>query len=518
MSDPYREGKNPFANDPSFDLLGGIREGRTIFGYYVAILGGVLFFETGRNWIGHWKRTRSSKREQGSNRTAAPPDECEGLLELQSSFSAPPSKLDKIWGFLNSQPEGEDAQKWGLMIFISVYILLTIFHSMYQAMSHPILLAFRLGLMSAFNMTVLYILGLKHTPLSWLTGWSYEQINILHRWSGAITVVASASHGLLFLYYYKFAYILDHRWTIMGVVSSIAFFLIGITSLKSIRIQFYEFFYAVHLILSLICIPGVFFHYPTAKPYAFIAGIAFLYDRIYRLIIDFRVVDCGVELSSGDTVILKLQPNNNKGWLLYRPYSWKPGQHIFLTLFSCGPLESHPFTIASIDSHNNTSMDLIIRARNGFSRRLYQRLLSSPPNPSSLTALIHGPYGTLNIPANLNNQTIILISGGAGVAFTYPIYQYCLQQQKHVEFLWIIPHREFCDWIDYPFKESQIWITRERGRPDVPGLLREYIMNDSNDVWIGTCGPDALIRSLRNTVADMKCHQHIELHVEEFGW
>jgi ferredoxin-NADP reductase len=517
MENPYR-GANPFFEYPELDLLGKILIGRKLLYCYYTILAAVVVAAG----IRHWWPQRSGGND----------DETQLLIRGKRR-----RRRDRIWGFLKSQPDGEDAQEWGLMLFISGYVVLTIFFSMYNAMIHPIVLAFRLGLMSAFNLTLLYVLGMKHCILSTITGWSYEQLNILHRWVGGYAVVAATMHSAIFLYYWRWDYISENRWTIMGLFSGGAFLVIGLTSFKTVRIKLYELFYVVHLILSVACIPGVYFHYPTGRPYAVLAGAAFVYDRIYRLLVDYRLVVCDVRLSAGETVLLRIRQNDKRGWFLRRPFAWRPGQHVFLTMLTVRPLESHPFTIASTmaaSGHGQGTMDIIVRAREGFSKSLYNSIQQS--GVAQLRALVHGPYGTMSVPKNAGDRRrVILIAGGAGIAFTYPLLEHCKQQNAaarsaglqepfQVKCLWVIPFKDFQDWLDGPVDGMDIWITRQQGRPDIPALLETYLdettMAGHGGAWIGTCGPDALIRSIRNTVASRHAngHHNLELHIEEFGW
>ena len=158
-------------------------------------------------------------------------------------------------------------------------------------------------------------------------------------------------------------------------------------------------------------------------------------------------LDASVELLSPHFVRLHIQ----------RPphFSWTPGQTAFLTMpaVSGNPLESHPFTIASVDSHyqltgipgvTGTGTDagtstekkgavavavdaarasddvspywkeltFLINVREGFTRRLAARAKVG----EKVKVLVDGPYG---FSPNLDNDdTVVLVAGGSGVTFT----------------------------------------------------------------------------------------------------
>lgn len=60
----------------------------------------------------------------------------------------------------------------------------------------PTIMAKRFGWLALCNMCLAVFLGLKNTPLSPLTGRSFEALNGLHRCSGYVTVAFVVLHGM----------------------------------------------------------------------------------------------------------------------------------------------------------------------------------------------------------------------------------------------------------------------------------------------------------------------------------
>ena len=99
------------------------------------------------------------------------------------------------------------------------------------------------------------------------------------------------------------------------------------------------------------------------------------------------------------------------------PITWSAGQHMFLALPSLGPVESHPFTIATIandDCSTNTAskrgkeMVWIIRARDGFTKRMRDHIIGLG-GQCQLPVFMHGPYGA---PQSITSfSTCIFIAG-----------------------------------------------------------------------------------------------------------
>ncbi|KAK6070246.1 ferric reductase like transmembrane component [Seiridium cupressi] len=62
----------------------------------------------------------------------------------------------------------------------------------------------------------------------------------------------------------------------------------------------------------------------------------------------------------------------------------------------------------------------------------------------------------------------------------------------------------------------------EQGRPDIAALIREAVKSVRKDkrVLIAACGPDGLVKVVRNTAASLitKDGPAVELHCEQFGW
>jgi ferric-chelate reductase len=112
-------------------------------------------------------------------------------------------------------------------------------------------------------------------------------------------------------------------------------------------------------------------------------------------------------LHSPDSVLLTV-----KGRL---PWGWKPGQHAYVAIpaISRFPLESHPFTIASIPSEGDTAAGdeivFCIQRRNGFTKRLYDYTRANADVESQIPVFIDGPYG---LPPDLAPyNTCILVAG-----------------------------------------------------------------------------------------------------------
>lgn len=102
---------------------------------------------------------------------------------------------------------------------------------------------------------------------------------------------------------------------------------------------------------------------------------------------------------------------------------------MFLAFPTIGPLESHPFTIASIaepipedsvkegEKGGERELMWIVRTRDGFTRRLRDKA-QDKDGVLKVPIFMDGPYGA---PPDITGfTTCVFIAGGSGIAYTMP--------------------------------------------------------------------------------------------------
>lgn len=496
--------------------------------------------------------------------------------------------LRKIDQCLLYHPEGEGRLDIATHLVSVIFMAATVFLLFYD-IPNVIIYGFRSGFVIAINFPVLYILGAKKTPLSFLVGWSYDQLNVFHQVVGIACVYASLLHAAVFGYYFHPLYLLTEWWSLWGIIAFVAFVAIGLTSNQRFREKHYEVFYVIHVVGMILSIIGLYWHITAARPFAVAAGLSVVYDRLARAADGYRVAKGYLELHSGDTIVVKIPKSQPRQLVKKFEYynisnplnlfvfvsnvfvrllnaaisiinhqtklKWHSGQHMFITFVKCRLFESHPFTISSSYDHED-NLEFIIRVRNGFTKSLKEKLLKrmedagSERDPRSITwtVILHGPYGVKPLglfqpgdKALLNTgstsygsiassvgttctRKILLISGGSGVAFTYPLMLQLAHQKREVEFIWIVPDRSYATWVDLSHPRVQnasvlIHETKSQGRPDITQMVQTRLKGSTSHDWVCVCGPDMLLRQVRNNVAELRGEgQSVELFAERFGW
>lgn len=334
----------------------------------------------------------------------------------------------------NSLPPNETSLAILALLVLNLFYL---FWNMSLSVRHAFAFADRAGLLFTVNLPVLYILAAKNNqPLQWLTGWSYEGLNVFHRRLGEWLTVAAVLHvvGMVIGFYqllapfgYTLSWYLSRRIIILGLLAFIFYMTIYLTSIGYLRKLFYELFLALHIVLQVGALAFLFFHHPNARPYVGAAVAIWVLDRLVsRMVFKTRAFIATFEIAKdGQTVLVHCDIPLKSRWISGMQSGWFAGQHVFLTVPELGSLhrlQAHPFTIASPAPPRNGRdkswpLQLTIRAQDGFSRELveYAKL------HQHAKILLDGPYSSKEVLHAVENaDRVCLIAGGSGIAVTYP--------------------------------------------------------------------------------------------------
>ena len=349
-----------------------------------------------------------------------------------------------------------------------------------------------------------------------------------------------------------------------------------LTSWGAFRHAFYETFLHIHIALVALVMAALWNHLEDRPQMAYLKAVIALWavERLVRLSsLVYRNVGHGgtnadVEILPGDVMRVTLRAA--------RPWTFKPGQHVFLTIPSIGLWTSHPFSVAwseatpqqlrprdleketETSSPTNdslalpqTSISLVIHSRAGFTSHLHHKALSTPTHRVSLPALIEGPYG--NTPTLSSYGTIMLFAGGVGITHQIPFIRSLLADHaagtcaaRRVTLIWIVRAPEHLEWISpwmttilaMPGRRDvlriQVFVTRPGsareihspsatvqmfpGRPNVDKLVERESMGQVGAMAVGVCGPGGLGGDVRAAVRRVQGVRNVDFSEEGFGW
>ncbi|KAL4936267.1 hypothetical protein BDV06DRAFT_95847 [Aspergillus oleicola] len=418
----------------------------------------------------------------------------------------------------------------------------------------------RSGTLAILNMVPLFILAGRNNPLIPLLRISFDTYNLLHRWLGRIVVIESIVHtcawGVNAVDETNVSDMLDRlcnepffAWGLVGTVS-MAFLLSH--SPSPIRHAFYETFLHLHQLAALLAFLGVYFHIDIDSlpqmPWITAIGIFWVLERSARLL---RLIYLNFSLKRGSTsLVVEALPGEACKVTFHLPkrVHVPPGSHVYAYIPSLSLWMSHPFSVAwvdpassvtnpdyadSTDSHSQkhskdpsslekqlpdlpasyhshraiqqTSVSLIVAARKGMTRKLYNKALASPKATLYTTGFIEGPYASHpSDPATYG--TAVLFSAGAGIThhmltvrdLLIRASQGAVPTQK-IYLVWSVRSTEHLAWV----REWMDSILRLPGRRDIltiqlfvskPKSSREIVSPSATvQMFPGRCRPDVVL-------------------------
>jgi len=348
-------------------------------------------------------------------------------------------------------------------------------------------IGYRSGFVTIGQLPLIFLLAGKNNIIGYLTGISYERLNWIHRWCARCMLLTATIHmGYFFADWAPFDYIgtqlKENTLVWKGVVAWAMLVWIVFSSMTPVRGWCYELFVLQHLVSFAVMVGFIYIHTP-AEVHSYIwfpVGI-FWFDRVVRVL---RVLYANLSIfhpqqkRNGQTSRLwackaeftPLPHNTTRIVIKSPPISWAPGQHVFLSCHSLLPLQSHPFTIASIPEDGR--MVFLVKAETGGTRRFFRHAEKTHGLPASdqscaKTVTIEGPYGCHRPLRQFDS--VVLLAGSTGATYTVPLLRDILQGwndmaaaspghspfffrqpqgavTRHVRFVWIVKSRGQLGW------------------------------------------------------------------------
>ncbi|KNG86497.1 ferric-chelate reductase [Aspergillus nomiae NRRL 13137] len=436
----------------------------------------------------------------------------------------------------------------------------------------------RTGTMATVNMIPLVLLAGRNNPLIKLLEVPFDTYNLIHRWLARIVVCETLAHVFAWaipkaqkIGWSAVGQALGHsNFLLVGLIATCAFVGLVVHSPSPIRHAFYETFLHLHIIMAALSMGFLWVHLNglPAQTYLLVAIIFWALERASRLaILLYR--NCGrksttalVEALPGDAMRITLR--------MARPWTFKPGQHIYLYIPTVGWWSSHPFSVGWSEAEElvsdekglpvtrqdmfgkkHTSLSLLVRRRTGFTDKLFQRALSSPNSQVTLRAFAEGPYGSIHSMDSYG--TVVLFAGGVGITHQVPFVRHLVQgyaegtvAARRVTLVWIIQSPEHLEWIR-PWMTSilamdrrrevlriMLFVTRPRntkeiqspsstvqmfpGRPNIDTLLGMEVESQVGAMGVLVCGNGGLSDDVRRVCRKRQNQTQVDYIEESFTW
>lgn len=452
----------------------------------------------------------------------------------------------------------------------------------------------RSGTLAVFNMVLLFLLAGRNSPLIPLLHISFDTYNLLHRWLGRIIVLEAITHTTAWAINAIDEQNLSHMlqrlrdtpffsWGLVGTTSMI---ILVIHSPSPIRHAFYETFLHIHQLAAFLAFLGVFIHLHMAKlpqrRWANLIGAIWFFERTARLV---RLLHLNFSSRHGLTrMTVQALPGEACRVTFHLPKRVHigPGSHVYAYIPSVSWWMSHPFSVAWVQpgssgisykqpeklppltpsslekqplptTQTTTQISLLITARQGMTRTLYNLTNSQPNKILRTIGLIEGPYGTHPaIPSSYG--TTILFSAGAGITHHLLTTQLLLQHStqhlastRRIILIWSIRSTEHLSWIkpwmnhilrlprrreillvklfvskpqraaDIMSPSANVQMFSGRCRPGV--VIDEILPGRIGAVLVSVCGPGAFADEVRFAVRErVGTGAMVDFVEEAFSW
>ncbi|KAJ9212855.1 hypothetical protein DTO166G4_5512 [Paecilomyces variotii] len=442
----------------------------------------------------------------------------------------------------------------------------------------------RAGAMAVANLIPLVIFAGRNNPLIAILHVSFDTFNFLHRWIARCIVLEAIAHALVTIVpvgqkggTLAIGQLFQtDAFCLVGLVAVCGFMGLNVHSFSPLRHAFYETFLHTHIALVLVTFGFLWTHlneYTEQRYLLLPAIIAWAAERTVRLITLFRR-NIG---NGGTTVAVEALAGNAMRVTLFmaRPWTFKPGQHVYLYLPSVGFWTSHPFSVAwsetrsmSLDKESmltsfdepSKTMSLVIKRQGGFTDKLYKRAAESVGRPIYLTGFVEGPYGGIHEAGSYG--TVLLFAGGVGITHPFSFvrelvsgYANGTAAARKVTLAWAIQSPDQVSWV-YPWLMDllemerceevlrvKLFITRPGntedmhrlvsetshpssrivlqtliGRPDPEKLIDEEIEQQVGAMGVMVCGSGSLSDGIRRACRKRQTQTHIDFIEESFSW
>ena len=283
----------------------------------------------------------------------------------------------------------------------------------------------RTGILSFWNLPLLWLFAGRNNILLWITGWSYHTTNLMHRWAARVTTLEAIVHsvGYTVLYRKTLATYWAELWWRTGVFATVTMSLGIVFAMLPIRRFWYEAFLIIHISLAAVTLPLLWYHVDVEmagqyNPFLITSIAIWAFDRFIRLVrtlmLSYNVLrgdNAVIQTTSVDPAVVRLTMDTP---LKLSP---KPGQYYYIyDPISITPWQNHPFTLASwTELETGTRLNFIIGIRSGATKSLRRTVGNGP---TSLKIMVEGPYGH---PQSLElYDHVFFMVGGSGITAILP--------------------------------------------------------------------------------------------------
>lgn len=291
------------------------------------------------------------------------------------------------------------------------------------------MIAKRLGRVCVVLMPPLYFVTLRPSPLPHSF---YLQLLPIHKFLSRFVVLMALAHGVVYTYVYFQRNMLHKLHTVpnvLGMLATLVFVAMGVTSFYRVRRRAFELFYQTHIIGSFICLPFIRWHAHPRVDYYLLMCLAILVFQIWLKIRKSCTTKLRVQFVSPSMLLITIPKAlipPSKLW------NWQVASHIRLSGPFKNPLNwirsTHPYTIASLPDDN--SIKLVVRPGD-YEIRMRREYTLFGPHACVPSYILHQIHSSLT-------KRVLIVIGGTGIAFGAPMMRYVSMHGTECRLVWAI--------------------------------------------------------------------------------
>lgn len=323
------------------------------------------------------------------------------------------------------------------------------------------IVGFRAAWVSVTQIPLIYLLGGKMNIVSVITGISYERLNWLHRWIARTLFLTVIVHWSFFFREWWIADFVTLEMEIMPMVkygfgSWAVLGWMVITGLASFRQLSYEIYVLQHITSFCVLLWLVYLHVPAYARYNVWLSVAFItFDRGSRTaLLLLRNIRFSQMLNGSKcSYVLGYSANLEaitSGYVLMTvrgvDFSWKAGQHVFISVPACGILQAHPFTISNLPNDSRDAR-FLVKAHSGFTKKLLKYANDHPGQ--NVRAFVSTAYGSPPLDIVDRSDSLILMATSTGASFVVPMLQRVVNGStpiRRIRFNWVVRDPSHLEW------------------------------------------------------------------------
>lgn len=445
----------------------------------------------------------------------------------------------------------------------------------------------RSGTLALVNMVPLIILSMRNNILINVLKISFDTMNLLHRWIGRMVVIDTIIHTIAWAIV-QFAdggwdsvvdKLLHNMFIASGAAGTLCMAVLALLASGPIRHAFYETFLTTHITLAFVIFACTLVHcispqIPGGLPQLpWIIAILLLWfaERLTRLV---RLVYSNWSERGYTQALAEPLPGEVTRVTMDLPryIDIKPGSHAYIRFAGINPWENHPFSIAWVKHHPDTSLlpteekepagrekmvkttvSFLIGAHTGMTRKLYNTAVMAKQPSIRLRAAFEGPYAGHHCLDSYGH--LVLFAGATGITHQLSYLKPLLEgfdrgvvSVRRVTLVWIVRDREALLWCKPWFNEVlglprrkdilqvNVFVTRPSahsgdvvsqsqmvrmfpGRPNIRTLLRKEVHEQMGAMCVTVCGPGSLADDVRASVREVQDEGTVVDFIEEsFSW